>query len=1465
MIAKFYKLIAVFCMMLTTVGLSSQNGLTCNDHINVGINLQCEIDLTIDAFIEGDDFVDNPAYPQYFYVIYDLQGSVMIIGDINGPSVVNGIILNQILDFSIFYGGFALCSGTLIMEDKVAPVVSCDCPVGGEDLDGDGFIDGYADECTLSCYELPIIKAKYWHRLRDELIPEDVQDFLDDNIADNCGGIGVNDISYYDIYIDLGCSDGTLLRRTWNVEYPFGSGIKTASCTREYYFEPVGLETADTARIENNVVVPILDSIVLPFHIVEVSCGSDISPQTIAAAFDNPLSRDQDTDDNNYTPQEGDIDLVEENNEGIPYAYPHYYVNGRNPSGPHPQAIDNEVCNILIGYSDTEIEACKPGCNGNRKVLRTWTLLDWCSGEYITYGQVIKAIDTSGPSIDVGDITVSVDPWDCETNARLPDPEHLNDDCDLNFIYWIGYVEGGLEVTGNPVEGYVLHNAQQGEVYQVEYIAEDCCGNRGSRFYNVHVVDLTPPVAVTKEFIVVSLTNIGNPIDIQQGIAKVYATDIDNGSHDGCSDVELAVKRLEPHCESVTTSDTSYGEFVKFCCEDLNGKEFVEIDVLLRVTDENGNHNYAWSTIRVEDKSNNTQVCPKDIVLTCEMDFNDFSVTGLPQGFAACGELNLDCDLAAIIDDTQPRRKGPNDGVFNDPKYDGVEVAPYDPGCGFGALRRQFKNCSSCIQWIIVEPTDEFDPFSLTFPRDVVVDCDGFDTGEPEWEISACNLIGVSVESDTFHFESGSCMKIINRWSVINWCTYDASDPTAGGKYDHLQVIIINDSQDPVLTVQDSICLEVNDECISKGHTLTGSATDEGECGSDWLKWEVTIDLNADWSPDYTYASNLPEFINGNANPYYIPATTNNEKQEIVLPEGIQGSKIWHRAVWRVYDGCGNNTSTVKYFQIADKKAPTPYCLNLSTAVMSQTGQVELWAIDFDAGSFDNCSPDESLIFTFTDVAPPPRDDTEYSSNSDLQWYNGSFWYYDSETGDYQDQDDYFDQDADRWDPSLRSAGRIFTVDDINSGEFVQIPVYAWDECGNKDFCIVNIRLIDNMGVGEGRVSGHIATEANEMIEDVEARIMTDDPSYPQMSMTNQFGEYAFDNTPLFRDYQISAYKDGDYLNGVSTLDLVFIQKHILGQKQLDSPYKLIAADVNSDRMITAMDLIDLRKLILGLHTEFPNSNSWKFVDEFQQLSTDNVWDYREQITITDIQENALSENFIGVKMGDVNNSVELGLTEEDRVDQLFGIRQKAENTPGVDLVTVDIVSLKDELYGAQFTLDINGYTVEQVSGKYIDSENFALHEEAITFSFNSETALSNDEILASITLRPTQSASLDNVQISSSITHAEAYVGSQLTPLQIDYTVLQDNRGFSFGLRQNRPNPFNEETSISFTLSDNEAYQLSFFDLTGRLVFAIQGQGVKGINEIHVSADDLQHIKGVIYYELKSDKQVDGKYMIVL
>ena len=84
-----------------------------------------------------------------------------------------------------------------------------------------------------------------------------------------------------------------------------------------------------------------------------------------------------------------------------------------------------------------------------------------------------------------------------------------------------------------------------------------------------------------------------------------------------------------------------------------------------------------------------------------------------------------------------------------------------------------------------------------------------------------------------------------------------------------------------------------------------------------------------------------------------------------------------YKVTWTVGDGCGNATTKYQYFTIADKKAPTPLMVDIATAIM-ENGMVELKARWFDKGgcgdgcisSFDNCTPQSDLYFTFTPMIP---------------------------------------------------------------------------------------------------------------------------------------------------------------------------------------------------------------------------------------------------------------------------------------------------------------------------------------------------------------------------------------------------------------------------------------------------------------------------------------------------------------
>jgi hypothetical protein len=87
--------------------------------------------------------------------------------------------------------------------------------------------------------------------------------------------------------------------------------------------------------------------------------------------------------------------------------------------------------------------------------------------------------------------------------------------------------------------------------------------------------------------------------------------------------------------------------------------------------------------------------------------------------------------------------------------------------------------------------------------------------------------------------------------------------------------------------------------------------------------------------------------------------------------------------------------------------------------------------------------------------------------------------------------------------------------------------------------------------------------------------------------------------------------------------------------------------------------------------------------------------------------------------------------------------------------------------------------------------------------------------------------------------------------------------------LFQNHPNPFNPETSISFSLPSSARVVLSIYDVEGRLVRKVV-DGVLGEGYKSVSWDGNDEVgnsvsSGVYFYRLKSGKYTLTKKMVLL
>ena len=151
--------------------------------------------------------------------------------------------------------------------------------------------------------------------------------------------------------------------------------------------------------------------------------------------------------------------------------------------------------NIQSTFADTRINICPSGpSEGCYKILRAWTILDWCTGEVLFVNQTIKVEDNKAPQIaDVADLTISVDVWSCEANWLATEP-WLMDNCNSEPLEYSVSSTGGT-VQALPDGRYRILGLAPGS-YEVTYTATDCCGNIGDSTITLTVLDDVAPVAV---------------------------------------------------------------------------------------------------------------------------------------------------------------------------------------------------------------------------------------------------------------------------------------------------------------------------------------------------------------------------------------------------------------------------------------------------------------------------------------------------------------------------------------------------------------------------------------------------------------------------------------------------------------------------------------------------------------------------------------------------------------------------------------------------------------------------------------------------------------------------------------------------------------------------------------------------------------------------------------------------------
>lgn len=1146
--------------------------------------------------------------------------------------------------------------------------------------------------------------------------------FAKPTAVDNCGIIReVRELS--NEVEELGCSAAfAAIRRISYIAFD-NSGNQSAVCTRQIFYAKSGL-----------------DSISFPLNRDDVEDG----------VLDCDNANGWDLNRNGYP----DI-----NETGVP----------RSRAG---FALPNtSFCKINTTFVDQVL----PGCGASRKILRSWSVMDWCTNRVATKIQIIKIVDNKGPqaNIVITNTSLVADAYTCLAEWRVVTPTDIIDCSTVTFS--VSYILSKADGTFGVDQEYQTANVvtQSGVQFirripvgkiRVRYRLEDACGNFTLKFIELTIIDRTPPDVACVQFTVVTLSTTGN--------ASIFSKSLDNKSRDNCSKITFEARRMTASCGN---SNLLWTDEIKFCCEDVAK----DIMVSLRVTDEYGNSNTCMVTVRVQDKIDPKITCPSNITINCGQSYNNLALVGSATAIDNCANPVIT-------------------------RRDSLAINQ----CGVGTVRRRWYatdrdgRVDSCTQFITIRglPPLTYDDIAWNVIRDTTIEgcmnssIDPKVTGEPKWKQDSCRLIAANWKDNVFTAVDGACFKVLRTWSIIDWCNYSDINPDQY-KYEHIQVIkVVNKDAPVIVSCRDTIFCVSEANC--RGYVAYKNTATDICTPIDKLLWRHQVDLNNNGTIDFS----------GNSND--VSGTYNVGR---------------HRIVWTVSDQCGNITTCTQIMIVRDCKKPTPYCLaDLTTVLMKGAGFVDIWAKDFDKGSFDNCGG--LLRYSFTS-------DT---SNTSLRF-------------------------------------------DCTKIGIQGLKLYVTDTSGNQDFCQVNIIIQDNQNIcgvsgGSASISGVVSTEKNYKLNNVEVRLENVQSPLMRSSMTNDNGLYSFNNITPSR-YTIKASKDSDAVLGVNTLDLLAIQKHILSLKKLTSPYQLIAADANFDGTINVSDLVLLKRLVLGVTNDLKPNPAWRFVNsQYKFADPTKPWPFEESIDFEYKLNGSIPlGDFMAIKIGDVDGSATgfmVGNTSNRSVPNKtisYEINKLKKGLQTIQFYANDLKSLEGVQLKLQLDQRFSLINVESILPSFLKDQYF-YNEKDNTVSivwYNPQSInLTDEEAFITLTLSNTADMSPEKPYLNKNSFQSEIYTSDNT--FGITLTEKGKKIGSNFVVYQNVPNPFTTTTIITYNLPQDGVVNIKFIEPSGKVLRNMKTEGKKGLNQYHLEQQLLDY-HGLVYYEVEHNGHAQVRKMMIL
>ena len=506
-----------------------------------------------------------------------------------------------------------------------------------------------------------------------------------------------------------------------------------------------------------------------------------------------------------------------------------------------------------------------------------------------------------------------------------------------------------------------------------------------------------------------------------------------------------------------------------------------------------------------------------------------------------------------------------------------------------------------------------------------------------------------------------------------------------------------------------------------------------------------------------------------------------------------------------VEDRCGNIEEGAVDLTVMDCKKPTPHCVSeLTTVLMQEYKKIDIVARDFDFNSFDNCTALADLKFSFsTDVMDTIR---------------------------------------------------TLTCDSIPDGQSAIKEYAMWitDESGNQEYCLVTIEVQDNNDQCEDintgfTISGQVMKSNGERLNNVELVLASNNPEFSASEWSDEEGSYAFANVPSNYRIDVMAERRTAADEGISTLDIVKIQRHLLGIDEFNDPALIIAADVNGSGSINGIDILSLRKVLLKKEIEFPKDvPAWRFITNYDELTTSNALSFTDTWVIPELNQDENQADFIGVKMGDANFSASneaRSSTTEVRSRKVPMVL--SSSTQGIE---ISIENQEDEINGFQIGIRLK----EGVDGTDVKITSAHLELEPHHYNIQDGQILISWDGLWTSTGGVSINVSgleLEDIEGLSNGFSSEIYLNLNAYPLNIDIEKEESNlSGISSKLLGN---PMASTSQIVLRSSESAVIMMQVISATGSVLESKKINIKEGENVLDLDRSSFPS-SGLYYVQLQ-------------